>query len=256
MDDSIPLNEFARYSAFVRENRERIGPLGDVEKGEIQIVTDFVLGMKCVIAVRKRLERNLATEDEQMKWTRPGVVYEDQYAQLVRFPVLFPPKNGAKDPVPGLYIIWYWKSKFLACGMPVMRDGRIVLQKEFRHATRSWTLGFPRGGANDGDVLTVLRRELKEEAGIVGAEVIPLGELECDNGLLGQAVPVYLVRIAEIGESRQEYAEAISGLVFFTVKEFERLLVGQVYEADGRVYRLRGSFENFAFTQARLRGLI
>lgn len=258
-----------RYSNFMQEHGSSVGYVGKVVRGEIMIVTDPENAMKCVLTMRERLVKQTDLKTGERRWsnvqivamTRLGIVYEDQYAFMVRFPVFFPPAQGKTDPVPGLYITWFWRALFgqmaAACGMPVMPDGRIALVKAFRHTTREWVIEFPRGGLDIGSgVLLALKRELGEEAGLSCGEVIHLGDDEPDNGLMSSVVPVFLVRVQGVGEAHPEYAEAISGLATFTVAEFEKLLVDQKWEHDGRVYRLRGSFENFAWNQARLRGLI
>jgi ADP-ribose pyrophosphatase len=258
------------YQAFLAGNREKVGPFGDALQGEIQIVDDAERSRASVLAMRTRLGdarakgRSSFTDEQILTCTRIGIVYEDQYAFVVRYPVLFPNKKG--PPVPGLYITWYWCALFgtqsAACGMPVMPDGKIALTKTFRHATRRWVLEFPRGGAEPGkSLLDTLKQEFKEEGGFGVGDVVSLGTLSPDDGIIGSLCPVFLVRVVECGDNAPEYAEAISGLVFFDPATFAALLVSQTYEEpqlDGssRTYHVQGSFENYAFNQARLRGLI
>lgn len=273
MDHWTPADEYnlGMYLAFMREHREKVGPLGNVRTGEIEIATDREAARRCVMAMRERLEKKDIGKHEALEWTRLGVVFEDQYGRLVRFPVLFPPnrKKGETEPVGGTYITWYWHALFgrtgAACGMPILADGRLVLTKAYRHATREWTLEFPRGGSEDvgKSVLDVLRSELGTEAGITIAETIPLGLMEPDNGLLSSVIPLFLVRVASLGESDREYAEAISGLAFFTPEEFQKVLNAEQWnerlpgDTDSwRTYRVRGAFEEVAFSRARRRGLI
>ena len=147
--------------------------------------------------------------------------------------------------------------------MPIMPDGKVVMVKMFRHATRSWCLEFPRGGIDAvGSIKKVLEQELKEEAGLQAGEMLSLGSMEPDTGILAQRVPVYLVRVVgEAGKAIPEYAEVITGLMFFTEPMLRAVLLAQEYDElqpDGtmRKYSVRGSFENFAYTQAKMRGLI
>jgi ADP-ribose pyrophosphatase len=165
-----------------------------------------------------------------------------------------------------MYITFYWRTLFgktaATCAIPVMPNGRIALLKVYRHAIRAWTLEFPRGGTEAGrDVRDVLIRELREEAGIEVAEIVPLGEIEPDNGLLASRVPAYLVRVERVGEASKEYAETIEGLALFMPGEFDRLLDAQQYVEPRagnvmRCYALRGSFEEVLFRRACRRGLI
>ncbi|GEM_PF-6367523 len=258
----------AEYQAFMTEHGAKVGPLGDWRQGEIEIVTDAGLARECVLAMQERLARldaktgvRTRSDQEILEFTGIGIEYEDQYALMVRFPVLFPPAKGKTEPGRGEYITWFWRALFgqtlATCGMPVMPDGKIVLQAAFRHATREWVLEFPRGGVDAGrGVLDALRRELGEEAGLTVGDIVPLGLHEPDNGLMASVIPMFMARVTAVGESHHEYAEAIGNLHFFNIAEFEKILRDQKFEHSGRTYHVRGSFENFCMNQARLRGLL
>lgn len=244
------------YLRFMEEHGSKVGSMGDASQGEIQILTDPERAKACVLAMRGRLSKRSDMTDERLfDWTRLGEVYQDQYARIVRFPVMFP--NGAL----GTYLIWFWHAEFgrkdACCAMPVMPDGKICLLKTYRHATRTWTLEFPRGGTEPGkSIFDALRKEVKEEAGFDIGEIVSLGEMEPDNGILSSVLPVFMVKVIAEGNTAIEYAEAISGKVFFTPDELAVVLKQQQHSDGIRTYRVRGSWENFAFAQARMRGLI
>ncbi|MBI4127482.1 MAG: NUDIX hydrolase [Parcubacteria group bacterium] len=251
----------AGYLAFMAEHRAKVEPLGNAGQGEIEILTDPEQAKAAVLAMRGRLaKRPGMTEETLFDWTRLGEVYRDQYARIVRFPVKFP--GGTL----GTYITWYWDALFgqvsAACGMPLMPDGKVALIRVYRHATRTWTLEFPRGGTEPGrSIFDALRKEVKEEAGFDVGEAFYLGDLEPDNGILSSSVPVYLVRIIGEGATAHEYAEAIGGKIFFTPAELEAILAAEHYveklpDGTSRTYHVRGAFEHFAFSQAKVRGLL
>lgn len=94
--------------------------------------------------------------------------------------------------------------------LPVMPDGTLVLNCEFRHATRSWELEMPRGGVKKGESLEeAARRELLEETGCVAGQLIQLGEAAGDSGVTGMILPVFMAKIKEITLPERESTEAI-----------------------------------------------
>ena len=255
-----------RYVEFVSNNESAIGPLGDAKAGEIQILAEKNKTRDALMAFRERLRKKPNTGfAESVDRTRVGVMYEDQYAILARYAVLFPGRDG-KEPVPGTYISWHWKSLFgknnSVCAMPIASNGSVIFLRTYRHASRSWTLEFPRGGvATAAGILEALAQELREEAGILIGEAIPLGKLEPDSGLLSGLVPVYLVRVSGVVVPEREETEAISGLLPLSPGIAEEFIMSQRYtetlpDGSKRTYRLCGGFENFAWLQAKLRGLV
>lgn len=55
--------------------------------------------------------------------------------------------------------------------IPVLADGRIVLVRQYRHATKMFGLEFPGGVLDEGEEpLVGARRELQEECGATGGE--------------------------------------------------------------------------------------
>jgi ADP-ribose pyrophosphatase len=95
--------------------------------------------------------------------------------------------------------------------LPLLEGGDVVLIQHFRHATRSWHWEIPRGGGTEGlDDETNAAKELREEIGAGARELIALGTVHPDTGILAQPVALYAARIDTVGEV--EHAEGIRGL--------------------------------------------
>jgi ADP-ribose pyrophosphatase len=85
---------------------------------------------------------------------------------------------------PGLVIDDFWQVdlRSFTVVVPVLPDGRVLLLNGYRHGPRRECLSFPGGFVDPGEAAEgAARRELAEEAGLVPARMVPLGDY-VDNG--------------------------------------------------------------------------
>lgn len=224
-------------------------PRGDHRKGEIEIVTQPVESDAIQKTQIERLVRKGMSVEEAMESSRIGIVAEDGYWIWQRDAVLFPSGAG------GTYNRLIWKSGITGpvgvAVLPILQDGRFVLNVNFRHATRSWELEVPRGmRMEEESAEEAARRELKEETGLEVGEVIALGEMAPDSGVLSTVAPLFAGTVIGEGQSEVEFSEAIAGTKAFTMEELkEALKRGYIeIEPQGKVF-VRDSFLTFALFQ-------
>ena len=245
------------YFAYLKE----LGaPLGNYREGEIELITDPAEIEKIEKMQEGRLLKKGIPPERATAWSRVGVVNEDQYWVWLRDAVYFP--KG----VPGTYnrLLWKGALKGKAPGvavLPVLPSGKIVLNVNFRHATRSWELELPRGNVEPQETVeAAAQREVKEETGLAASSLTFLGEVAPDTGALGSVIPVYMGKISLQGESHPEESEAIAGTLTLTVDELKEGLKQGSLEVTlhGKKRRLpiRDGFLTFALVQAELRHLL
>ncbi|MBA9001794.1 NUDIX hydrolase [Thermomonospora cellulosilytica] len=121
-----------------------------------------------------------------------GIRYRDPYVTVVRDPVRFP------DGRTGGYLrILHTSGSAGAAVLPV-RDGRVVLIRHFRHATRRWHWEIPRGFCDPGETPEQnARRELAEELGGGLHRIEHIGRLHTDTGLYGGVVDLFWAAVGE-----------------------------------------------------------
>lgn len=222
---------------------------GDHERGEIEILSDQEQIQKIQTQQIQRLQKRGLSLEEAKKAVQAGVIAEDIYWIWIRDVVLFPSGAG------GTYNRLLWKSSLKGAPgvaiLPILPDGKIMLNVNFRHATRSWELEVPRGAIEKGeDWEQCARRELKEETGLTVSHIHFLGEMAPDTGVLNSIVPVYAGWVQGTGDASPEESEAISGTRSFTKEELKQGLRRGFLEIEpqGIVY-LRDSYLTFALFQ-------
>ncbi|MEU9361440.1 NUDIX hydrolase [Streptomyces sp. NPDC048301] len=176
-----------------------------------------------------------------------GVVYSDPYFVLVRDAVRF--RTGDL----GTYIrVVPQGDADGAAVLPVLADGRIVLLRQFRHAARAWHWEIPRGFGDPGEQgVETARRELFEELGMPVEELVHLGPLHGDTGLMAGTDQLYLARLAgtdlDTEPGAGPRAEGIDAYRAVSPDAFRTLLTE---------HRVSDSFTLAAYALASARGLL
>ena len=165
-------------------------PLGSWRKGEIEIVLNPDQIKKVENQTKLRLISRGATETEAEKWSSVGIVAEDNYWMWIRDAVIFP--SG----VYGTYDRLLWKSGMDGIPgvavLPILANKKIVVNLNYRHATRSWEIELPRGQKKEGETLEqAALRELKEETGYQLTKCTLLGTTAPDSGALMSLTPLF-----------------------------------------------------------------
>ncbi|MFE8940979.1 NUDIX hydrolase [Streptomyces sp. NPDC007872] len=176
------------------------------------------------------------------RWPMPEgqVVYRDQRWILLQDPVVFP------DGKPGrcLRMLAPHFDPAVAV-LPLVDDGQVVLIERFRHATRSWHWEIPRGDGTAGlDGEESAAKELQEKVGAAPRELISLGALHPDTGILASQVELYAAWIDEVGELEGRVGIRRTRIVAFAEAE-------QMAESG----RITDAFTIAALFRARREGL-
>ena len=244
------------YLKFLIQHEGVISTPGSASKGEIQLLTNEAEIISAERAERIRLLENGAPLKHAIQWAKAGIAYESPFWYWVRDPVRFP--DGAM----GIYgrIIPKQSNEGTpyAAVLPVLYDGRFVLNISFRHATRSWEVEVPSGTREGNETPEeTARRELFEETGFKAEKLIHLGNMTTDPGMTGVAIPVFLAPVDEQEEPPLEFGEAIAGSLALTIHEIhEGLLSGCIIisiNQEDVCAHVRDALITFALYQSMLR---
>lgn len=209
------------------------------EESPFKIITDLTE----IESWQKQIRQELLEKRLPLSWSNIGIVLDDPFVLMVRDLVEFP---GGKR---GGYIRLINRSD-LKGGQGVVvlpfLQGKILLLHQFRHATRSWHLEFPRGFGTQGmSPDENARKEVLEETGGHIGELLDLGVYHCNTGLENVTVRLYFAKLESIGSPNEK--EGIVKFKWASLIEFEKLIETE---------KITDGFTIAAYVRAKLRGHI
>jgi ADP-ribose pyrophosphatase len=235
---SRPLQE---YLELMHRYPQSIGLSGDATKGEIELLDDAAL----IALAGQKTKRDV------------GILYQDRFWIWVNDPVKY--SNGNIG-VYGRIINRSSLNGFAGCAViPCLKNGRIALNCNFRHSTRSWELEIPRGFIDPGETAEeAAQREVWEETGLIANNLALLGEMAPDTGQSNTIVTVYRAEIDEWSQATPQESEGIESIVFLNIAELkDALRNGSIVlnvKGEKRKVFVRDPFMTYGLFQMDLRG--
>jgi ADP-ribose pyrophosphatase len=113
--------------------------------------------------------------------------------------------------------------------VPVLDDGRVLMERVYRHPLQRSQLECPSGSCDGDDPETAARRELEEETGYLAGELTHLGRFASTSGISNEEFDLFIARNpAPDGTMRRENTEQME-LELIPLHELERMaLAGEI----------------------------
>ena len=144
------------------------------------------------------------------------IAFQNAFTTLYNDHVLFP--NGQK----GQYLRLTWNMPVGAIALPILENGDVCLVRNFRHPIRKWSIEIPRGFGKHGESpLDTAVRELREETGLEAKEMLSLGFVTPDTGVLATRAELFLARDCRRMTSVERSKEAIKEIL---VKPYQQVV--------------------------------
>ena len=116
--------------------------------------------------------------------------------------------------------------------VPLLDDGRVILERIYRYTVQETLLECPSGGLEGEQPEVAAGRELEEETGWVAGKLAPLGAFYGSNGISNERFHVFLAtQLTESGQMNREPTEQIE-LEFLSLEHAVDLaLSGKILDA-------------------------
>ncbi|MDO4340069.1 MAG: NUDIX hydrolase [Eubacteriales bacterium] len=125
--------------------------------------------------------------------------------------------NGKEQPYD------YLEIKPGVCILPI-KDGRVILQKQYRYPVQSWEWELPGGFIDAGETAEQAAvRELKEETGCAAKRLVPLGAFYPSFGSTDEKIYLFLAFCGNLSRHSREPGEVIE-LHEISIEEMKRLI--------------------------------
>ena len=94
--------------------------------------------------------------------------------------------------------------------VPMLEDGRVVMERIYRYTVGRTLLECPSGGREEDDPETCARRELEEETGYRAGRLTHLGHFVASSGISDEEYDAYLAtELTDDGRMQREVTEEI-----------------------------------------------
>lgn len=120
-----------------------------------------------------------------------------------------------------------------AAVLPVDRNGKIILVKQYRNALERYTLEIPAGGLKTPDEPTkeAAIRELEEETGFRAAEVTKLLTIRTTVAFCNEKIDIYLAKQLTEGKQHLDEGEYVSFDAYELDDLCQRIYDGQIEDS-------------------------
>jgi len=127
-----------------------------------------------------------------------------------------------------------------AAVVPLEADERVLLVRQYRHATGQWLLEVPAGKLDPGETpTTCASREIEEEVGVRAARLDALGWLWTTPGFTDEKIHLYLARDLEAVGQALQADEVLSVVSMPLATAVRKIHAGEIRDAKSICALLR-----------------
>ena len=128
-----------------------------------------------------------------------------------------------------------------AAVLPLLDDGRVIMERQFRYAHGRVMLEIPAGKLDTAEEppLEGAKRELYEETGAVAEKYTYLGSLAPSPALINEIIHVYMAEGLTLGESHLDDGEFLD-VEYYTLDElYNKVMNGEITDAKTQIAILK-----------------
>ena len=129
------------------------------------------------------------------------------------------------------------------CVIPLLDDGRVVMERQYRYPVGEVILEIPAGKLNsrDEDHEEAARRELEEETGYCAGTMIPLGKFYPACAYSDEAIWMYLAKDLHRGNCHPDEDEFLDVELIALQDLVRQVLAGEIPDAKTQIAVLKAA---------------
>ena len=128
-----------------------------------------------------------------------------------------------------------------AAVIPILPDGRVIMERQFRYAHGKVMLEIPAGKLDTPDEppLDGAKRELFEETGAVAEKYTYLGSVAPSPALINEVIHIFMAENITLGESHLDEGEFLE-VEYYTLDELHEMVMnGEITDAKTQIAILK-----------------
>lgn len=125
--------------------------------------------------------------------------------------------------------------------IPILPDGRVIMEKQFRYAHGRVMLEIPAGKLDTPDEppLEAAKRELREETGAIAEKYTFLGSIAPSPALINEIIHIFMAENISFGEQKLDEGEFLD-IEYYTLDElYEMVMSGEITDAKTQIAILK-----------------
>lgn len=125
--------------------------------------------------------------------------------------------------------------------IPILDDGRVIMERQFRYAHGRIMLEIPAGKLDTPDEppLEGAKRELLEETGAVAEKYTYLGSIAPSPALINEVIHIYLAENITLGESHLDKGEFLNVEYYSLDQLYQMVMSGEITDAKTQIAILK-----------------
>lgn len=127
--------------------------------------------------------------------------------------------------------------------IPLLSDGRVVMERQFRYPQEREYLEIPAGKLNlsEEDPLLAAKRELREETGAIAEKWTYLGRIDTTPALMNEKIHLYLAEDISFGERELDEDEFLNVELIPLEKLCDMVMSGEIKDAKTQIAVLKAA---------------
>ncbi len=167
------------------------------------------------------------------KFVKRNVIYEGSVLNVVKDDILLPNGEGA--------IREFCLHVGAVCVIPLLPDGRVIMERQYRYAHGRVFFEIPAGKLNyaEEDPLEAAKRELREETGAVAEKYTSLGLLVPSPAIVGEKIHMFLAEDISFGERELDADEFLDVELVPLETLYRMVMNGEIADAKTQIAVLK-----------------